>query len=233
MIQKNAIVRLGKIITICAFVVMITVIIGCDGTKDNYTEIISSNSIDNISVELFDGSKRIFEGNTISVITETINRATLTEKVSVQDTPDSLPLGKITIDNDKEIIYYYQKDNKYYIEKPYVAIYETTVDINSFLLELTDYKIITCEEFGEFIIPNEESFQITKSKKEDYYQILINNINATEIKEYVNYLKTNNYNVEKSNISKLSFNWLLKKDLQFVSISYSENSASIYISSID
>lgn len=125
-----------KIISMLILVAIMTVLIGCGVATEGGTGIISSENIKNISVELFDQSKKTFEGDAISQVTEMINKATLTREKSVQDTPDIRPLGKITINDGEEIIYYYQKNDKHYIEKPYVGIYETTVDINAFLSEL-------------------------------------------------------------------------------------------------
>lgn len=124
--------------SIAVFIIIVTMatLIGCSGTKGNNAEIISAENTKNISVVLFDGTEKTFDGNKIDALAEMINKATPTENSSVQDVPDALPLGKIIINDGEEVIYYYQKNSKYYIEKPYTYICETTVDINSFLSEL-------------------------------------------------------------------------------------------------
>ncbi len=124
------------IILISVFILVATVFVGCGRTTEEKKEIISPGNIQKISVELFDQSKRTFEDDNINLVTEMINKAKLTRKKSVQDAPDILPLGKITINDGEEIIYYYQKNDKYYIEKPYSGIYETAVDVNAFLSNL-------------------------------------------------------------------------------------------------
>ena len=125
------------IIIISVFILVATVFVGCGRTTEGKKGIIPSGNIQKISVELFDKSKKTFEGGAVSQVTEMINKATPTREKSVQDTPNSLPLGKITINDGEEVIYYYQKNDKYYIEKPYSGIYETSIDINNFLSELT------------------------------------------------------------------------------------------------
>ena len=129
-------IRFGKSIAVCMLVVILAVMVGCGGTTESSERIITSDNIQKISVELFDKSKKTFEGGAVSQVTEMINRATPTREKSVQDTPNSLPLGKITINDGEEVIYYYQKNDKCYFEKPYAGIYETAVDVNAFLSEL-------------------------------------------------------------------------------------------------
>ena len=129
-------IRFGKSIAICMLVVILAVMVGCGGTTESSERIITSDNIQKISVELFDKSKKTFEGGAVSQVTEMINKATPTREKSVQDTPNSLPLGIITINDGEEVIYYYQKNDKYYFEKPYSGIYETSIDVNDFLSEL-------------------------------------------------------------------------------------------------
>ena len=128
-------IRFGKSLAVCILVIIMAVIVGCGGATESSEGIITSENIQKISVELFDKSKKTFEGDAVGQVAEMINKATPTREKSVQDAPDTLPLGRIII-NDDEVIYYYQKNDKYYIEKPYTAIYETSVDINTFLSEL-------------------------------------------------------------------------------------------------
>ena len=129
-------IRFGKSIAICMLVVILAVMVGCGGTTESSERIITSDNIQKISVELFDKSKKTFEGGAVSQVTEMINKATPTREKSVQDTPNSLPLGIITINDGEEVIYYYQKNDKYYFEKPYSGIYEIAVDVNAFLSNL-------------------------------------------------------------------------------------------------
>ena len=124
------------IILISVFILVATVFVGCGRTTEEKKEIISPGNIQKISVELFDKSKKTFEGGSISQVTEMVNKATLTREKSVQDAPDIHPLGRIIINDGEEVIYYYQKNDKYYFEKPYSGIYETSIDVNDFLSEL-------------------------------------------------------------------------------------------------
>lgn len=111
---------------------IMAVLVGCGAATEDGAGIISSENIKEFSVELFDQSMKTFEGDAIGQVAEMLNQATLTREKSVQDTPDRSPLGKITINDGEEILYYYQEGDKNYIEKPYVGIYETAVDIDVF-----------------------------------------------------------------------------------------------------
>ena len=121
-----------KTISMLIIVAIMAVLVGCGAATEDGTGIISSENIKEFSVELFDQSMKTFEGDAIEQVAEMLNQATLTREKSVQDTPDGSPLGKITINDGEEILYYYQEGDKNYIEKPYVGIYETTVDIDVF-----------------------------------------------------------------------------------------------------
>jgi len=136
LVKKYKMIRFGKSLAVCMLVVILSVVVGCVGTTESSEKIITSENIQIISVELFDKSKKTFEGDSISQVTEMVNKATLTREKSVQDAPDTHPLGRIIINDGEEVIYYYQKNDKYYFEKPYSGIYETSIDVNDFLSEL-------------------------------------------------------------------------------------------------
>lgn len=125
-----------KSIAICIIILMMAIMVGCGGTKDDGKDIISSGNIDNISVDLFDGSTKELEGDAINKVMGIINDATLTGEDSVNDTPDASVFGKITVNDGEEVFYYYRENDKYYIEKPYAGIYETDVDVNTFIEEI-------------------------------------------------------------------------------------------------
>lgn len=56
-------------------------------------------------------------------------------KESIQDVPNVETYGKVDITNNSGIttFFYYQEDEKYYIEQPYQGIYETDVDIDAYV----------------------------------------------------------------------------------------------------
>ena len=116
--------------------VIVVALIGCGKTFETKESLISTKNIEKISVELFDKSTKEFKGDSVNQITDTINTASLTEKESVDDSPNIHPFGKITINDGEEIIYYYQKNGKSFLEKPYTGIYKISVDINSFFENL-------------------------------------------------------------------------------------------------
>ena len=109
--------------------------IGC-GTSDSENSIIKSDKVERISIELFNRSEKVFDGDDTSKVIEIIEKAKLTKHESIQDAPDKSPLGKITLNDGEEILYYYYEDEKSYIEKPYEGIYELTADIDKLFVEL-------------------------------------------------------------------------------------------------
>lgn len=117
------------------FFVALLLMVGC-GANDTDASAITTEKIDKISVIMFDQSQKTFEDDAIDKILNIINAAKSTNRDSVQDVPEAAPLGKITINDDEEMLYYYQDDGKIYIEKPYAGIYEADDNIDKFFAEL-------------------------------------------------------------------------------------------------
>lgn len=79
-------------------------------------------------------------GNDNVEIVKVINSAESTKEESVQDVPDAEQYGKIILvsKEDERTLYYYEREGKYYIEDPYVGIYQCEQDLNSYFKSIAD-----------------------------------------------------------------------------------------------
>ncbi|SDB04031.1 DUF5301 domain-containing protein [Eubacterium oxidoreducens] len=133
--QKTVIKQIRTTIAVSIVVAIFVLATGC-GASDNDNRIVDLDKVERISIELFDHSEKVFDGGDVGKVVDVIKKAKLTKYESVQDAPDKAPLGRIAINEDEEILYYYYEDEKSYIEKPYEGIYELTENIDKLFSEL-------------------------------------------------------------------------------------------------
>lgn len=78
------------------------------------------------------------ESGKVEDIVKAINDAASTKEESVQDVPDAKQYGKIILvsKEDERTLYYYEREGKYYIEEPYVGIYQCEQNLDSYFKSL-------------------------------------------------------------------------------------------------
>ena len=122
--------KIKRIAALCCLLATMLVIAGCSA-DDKAAEIIDTANIESISVELFDGTSKAYKSNEeIENFVSQINLAEKTNKKSVQDVPDKQLFTTITINDGKEILYYYKDGYDFYLEKPYVGIYRVQKEMD-------------------------------------------------------------------------------------------------------
>lgn len=113
------------------------VLSGCAG-NDNAEIVKESSKLQEINLTLYNGkSVNVTESKKVEDI---INSAESTKEESVQDVPDAKQYGKIILASkeDERTLYYYEREGKYYIEEPYVGIYQCDQDLNSYFKSIAD-----------------------------------------------------------------------------------------------
>lgn len=94
-----------------------------------------------INLTLYNGkSVNVTESEKVEDIVKVINGAASTKEESVQDAPDAEQYGKIILvsKEDERTLYYYEREGKYYIEEPYVGIYQCEQDLNSYFKSIAN-----------------------------------------------------------------------------------------------
>lgn len=80
------------------------------------------------------------ESEKVEDIVKVINGAASTKEESVQDVPDAEQYGKIILESkeDERTLYYYEREGKYYIEEPYVGIYQCEQNLDSYFKSIAN-----------------------------------------------------------------------------------------------
>ena len=136
--MKRYIAEKGRFQVLTFIIVTIVLCMtACGVSSEEGVEVVRTKDVAGISVELFDKSTKLIEGDAVDEVVNMLEKAEITGGPSVQDVPDADQYGKITINDGEETLYYYKKDNMFYIEKPYEAIYEIPIDVDDALMDLT------------------------------------------------------------------------------------------------
>ena len=116
------------------------VLSGCTG-NDNTEIVKESSKLQEINLTLYNGkSVNVTESEKVEDIVKVINSAESTKEESVQDVPDAKQYGKIILvsDEDERTLCCYEREGKYYIEEPYVGIYQCDQNLNSYFKSIAD-----------------------------------------------------------------------------------------------
>lgn len=129
--------NISKVIGVVLLIVMAFIIFFFVGwrMKANESIISDPSKVKEISAVLYNGEYvKVTEPQQIKDAAKEINEASLTKKKSTQDVPEVKVYGKITITikSEEKILYYYEKDGKYYVEVPYGGIYQCKQNINDY-----------------------------------------------------------------------------------------------------
>lgn len=121
------------------FFLITMIVIGCFlsgcAEKNNAEIVKESSNLQEINLTLYNGkSVNVTESEKVEDIVKVINSAESTKEESVQDVPNAKQYGKIILvsKEDERTLYYYEREGKYYIEEPYVGIYQCDQDLNSY-----------------------------------------------------------------------------------------------------
>lgn len=121
------------------FFLITMIVIGCVlsgcAEKNNAEIVKESSNLQEINLTLYNGkSIDVTKSEKIQDIVKVINSAEFTKEESVQDVPDAEQYGKIILvsKEDERTLFYYEREGKYYIEEPYVGIYQCDQDLNSY-----------------------------------------------------------------------------------------------------
>lgn len=121
------------------FFLITMIVIGCVlsgcAEKNNAEIVKESSNLQEINLTLYNGkSINVTKSEKIQDIVKVINSAEFTKEESVQDVPDAEQYGKIILvsKEDERTLFYYEREGKYYIEEPYVGIYQCSQDLNSY-----------------------------------------------------------------------------------------------------
>ncbi len=115
------------------------VLSGCTG-NDNAEIVKESSKLQEINLTLYnEKSVNVTESEKVEDIVKVIGAAS-TKEESVQDVPDADQYGKIILvsKEDERTLYYYEREGKYYIEEPYVGIYQCDQDLNLYFKSIAD-----------------------------------------------------------------------------------------------
>lgn len=121
-------------------IVISCVLSGC-AENDNAEIVKKSSKLQEINLTLYNGkSVNVTESEKVEDIVKVINGAASTKEESVQDVPDAEQYGRIILvsKEDERTLYYYEREGKYYIEEPYVGIYQCDQDLNSYFKSIAD-----------------------------------------------------------------------------------------------
>ena len=134
-VMKNS-----NIFFLFAFMFVSCFLIGCEDEKK--ANIIQDTSdIQEISATLYNEKEiKVTNIEKIKDLVVIINSATLTKKQSTQDIPNVDKYGKIKLmtKEDNETLYYYEKKGKYYIEEPYIGIYQCKQNLNDYFESIVE-----------------------------------------------------------------------------------------------
>ena len=110
------------------------VLSGC-AEKNNAEIVKESSNLQEINLTLYNGkSINVTKSEKIQDIVKVINSAESTNEESAQDVPNADQYGRIVLvsKEDERTLYYYEREGKYYIEEPYVGIYQCDQELNSY-----------------------------------------------------------------------------------------------------
>lgn len=133
--EKNiSTVRKTRVLFLITMMICTFIFSGC-AQKEKANIVMQSSKLEAITITLFNEDIiEVTDSTKIQDIVNVINNAKQTKDESTQDVPDVEKYGKITFvskGNDR-ILYYYEKNKKWYIEEPYVGIYECSQNLNNF-----------------------------------------------------------------------------------------------------
>ncbi len=121
------------------FFLITMIVIGCVlsgcAEKNNAEIVKESSNLQEINLTLYNGkSINVTKSEKIQDIVKVINSAESTNEESAQDVPNADQYGRIVLvsKEDERTLYYYEREGKYYIEEPYVGIYQCDQDLNSY-----------------------------------------------------------------------------------------------------
>mgnify|MGYP001638864515 FL=1 len=121
-------------------VFIVYILTGC-AKKDKSDIVKESFDLQEISITLYNKKCiNVTESEKMQDIVKVINDTTSKKEESTQDVPDVDKYGKIVLmskENEKTL-YYYEKKDKYYIEEPYVGIYQHTQNLNEYFNSITE-----------------------------------------------------------------------------------------------
>lgn len=121
-------------------VLIVCILTGC-AQKDKSDIVKESFDLQEISITLYNKKCiNVTESEKMQDIVKVINDTTSKKEESIQDVPDVDKYGKIVLmskENEKTL-YYYEKKDKYYIEEPYVGIYQYTQNLNEYFNSITE-----------------------------------------------------------------------------------------------
>lgn len=127
------------------FFLITMIVIGCVlsgcAEKNNAEIVKESSNLQEINLTLYNGkSINVTKSEKIQDIVKVINSAEFTKEESVQDVPDAEQYGKIILvsKEDERTLFYYEREGKYYIEEPYVGIYQCDQELNSYFKSIAD-----------------------------------------------------------------------------------------------
>lgn len=127
------------------FFLITMIVIGCVlsgcAEKNNAEIVKESSNLQEINLTLYNGkSINVTKSEKIQDIVKVINSAEFTKEESVQDVPNADQYGRIVLvsKEDERTLYYYEREGKYYIEEPYVGIYQCDQDLNSYFKSIAD-----------------------------------------------------------------------------------------------
>lgn len=128
--EKNiSTVRKTRVLFLITMMICTFIFSGC-AQKEKANIVMQSSKLEAITITLFNEDIiEVTDSTKIQDIVNVINNAKQTKDESTQDVPDVEKYGKITFvskGNDR-ILYYYEKNKKWYIEEPYVGIYELSL----------------------------------------------------------------------------------------------------------
>lgn len=123
-----------KVLFLITMMICTFILSGCV-QKEKTNKTIQSSKLEAITITSFDEDIiEVTDSTKIQDIVNVINNAKRTKDESTQDVPDVEKYGKITFvsKDDDRILYYYQKNKKWYIEEPYVGIYECSQNLDNY-----------------------------------------------------------------------------------------------------
>lgn len=127
------------------FFLITMIVIGCVlsgcAEKNNAEIVKESSNLQEINLTLYNGKRiNVTKSEKIQDIVKVINSAESMKEESVQDVPNAKQYGKIILvsKEDERTLYYYEREGKYYIEEPYVGIYQCDQGLNSYFKSIAD-----------------------------------------------------------------------------------------------
>lgn len=127
---------MAKKILISACVFILVFLPACGGAPAAL-DIPATDSVTEIEITAIDGTKVIIaDADTVAAIMSALSEAKPTRKASVNDQPVNVAsFGTVRINAGEKttVIYYYEKDGRYYAEQPYNGIFRLNADIEGLI----------------------------------------------------------------------------------------------------